>query len=603
MTGKNIGIWIFTLLLTSTIVITGCSNVGANKRSNPVGAETDSESIVTAGTASYETASGTTRNTDPNLLPVVNVFASQNTVGAGTDVNLRAEAIDPAGSPVTIEWESSDGILTSVSGSSAVWQAPAYTSNSVISCIATNARGGRTQADVKIDVIGNSTYKLNILIDRCCLAAAVSDSSDSDFVPVAGARVILKAFDDVGITDKNGNVEFNVTQAERVASYSDIEVSYKDWDVTYNAKLISISGSVVKDNLIFSPGYESLSVAQASGDSFEMKKGLVEVATTEKNTIGGLEILPEVCVNCSVSSVLSSRDTGIATIQTSVANKETSISLSKTGYSTIEGCTIPVSQTSTTLVAAEMVRNCNICDYDASISYIKPYNYKQGVSVMEPFIIGFNQPMETSTVFENITIMVQNKTSGRIIPMNSAEIKDFFDIKWKGSSLVYLYPKTGYAPSSRYSILINNWTARTIDGRYLKPYIGTYYEFTTDADPQPQILAFEPANGATGVSRNGPFCIYFDRAIDPESLYNDTKLEVINVTSGMTVTLTGSMIRSYFSVVWKDGNTTLQLVPSITLNPFNAYQIRLKKCSFKSASGQTISGLENFWTQFTTGGM
>ena len=219
-------------MLTSTIVITGCSNVGANKRSNPVGAETDSESIVTAGTASYETASGTTRNTDPSLLPVVNVFASQNTVGAGTDVNLRAEAIDPAGSPVTIEWESSDGILTSVSGSSAVWQAPAYTSNSVISCIATNARGGRTQADVKIDVIGNSTYKLNILIDRCCLAAAVSDSSDSDFVPVAGARVILKAFDDVGITDKNGNVEFNVTQAERVASYSDIEVSYKDWDVT-----------------------------------------------------------------------------------------------------------------------------------------------------------------------------------------------------------------------------------------------------------------------------------------------------------------------------------------------------------------------------------
>ncbi len=603
MTGKNIGIWIFTLLLSSTIAITGCSDIGANKRSNPVGAEGDAETVVTAGTASYETASGTPRNTDPTLLPVVNVYASGNTVGAGTDVNFRAEAIDPAGSPITIEWQSSDGILTSVSGSSAVWQAPAYTSNSVVSCIATNARGGRTTADVNIEVIGNSTYKLNILIDRCCLAASVSDSTDSDFVPVAGARVILKAFNDVAITDKNGNVEFNVTQANKVATYSDIEVAYKDWDVTYNAKLISISGSVVKDNLIFSPGYEGLSVTQASGESFDMKKGLVEVTTTEKNTIGGLEVLPEVCINCSVSSVLSSRDTGVATIQCSVANNETSISLSKTGYSTIEGCTIPVSQTSTTLVAAEMVRNSNIFDYDASISYIKPYNYKQGVSVMEPFVIGFNQPMETSSVFDNINLMVQNKTTGQIIPMDSNEIKNFFDIKWKGNSSVSLFPKTGYSANSRYSILINNWTARSIDGRYLKPYVGTYYEFSTDADPQPQILSFEPANGTTGVSRSGPFCIYFDRAIDPESLYQDTSLEVINVTSGMNVTLTGSMIRSYFSVVWKDDNTTLQLIPSISLNPFSVYQIRLKKCSFKSASGQAISGLENFWTQFTTGGM
>lgn len=603
MTGKNIGILIFTLLLASTVAITGCSDIGANKRSNPAGAETDAETVVTAGAFSTSVASGTTRNIDTSLLPVVNVYASQNTVGAGTDVNLRAEAIDPAGSAVSLEWESSDGILTSVNGSSAVWQAPAYTSKSVVSCIATNTRGGKTKSDVTIDVIGNSTYKLNVLVDRCCLAASVSDSCDSDYVPVAGARVVLKAFNDVAITDRNGNVEFNVTQAEKIATYSDIEVSYKDWDIAYNAKLISVSGSVVKDNLIFSPGYESLSVAQASGDSFEMKKGMIEVTTSEKNTIGALEVLPEVSVNCSVTSVLSSRDTGTAMIQSSISNPETAISLSKTGYSTIEGCSIPVSQSLTTIVSAEMLRNNNSNDYDASISYIRPYNYKKGVAVMEPFVIGFGQPMETSSVFDNITLMVQDKATDRTIAMNSAEIKDFFDIKWKGNTQVYLYPKNGFKANTNFGIIVNNWTARTVDGRYLKPYVGTYYEFTTDDDAQPQILAFEPVNGATGVGRNGPFCIYFDRAIEPESLYEDTKLEIINVSSGMTITLTGSMIRSYFSVVWKDNNTTLQLVPSVTLNPFNSYQIRLKKCSFKSASGKAISGLENFWTQFTTGGM
>ena len=601
MTGRNIGFWILILLLASTVVITGCST--ATKRSNPLGSETDAESNVTEGSQTSGVDSEPSRNNDANLLPVVNVFASQTTVGAGNDINLRAEAIDPAGSPVTVEWQSTDGILVSVNGSSAVWQAPAYTSKPVISCVVTNSRGGKTKNDLEIEVIGNSFYKLNLLVDRCSFAASVSDSSEEDFVPAAGARVVLKAFNDVAISDRNGNVEFVVTQANKIATYSDIEVSYRDWNVKYNAKLISVSGSTVSDNMIFSPGFENLSVARCCGDSFDLKKGIVEVTTSEKNTIGVLEPLPEVSVNCSVTSAVSSRDTGLAVIQPSVANPETNIKISKTGYSTIEGCTIPVNSGYTTIVSAEMIRNTNISDYDASVAYVKPYNYKKNISVMEPFVIGFNQAMEKNTIFDNISLMVQNKTAGQLIPMTGKEIKEFFNIDWKGSSVVSLTPKHGYDACSRYCILINNWTARSIDGRWLKSYTGTYYEFSTDEDPEPKITAYEPLNGTTKVSRKGPFTIYFDRPIKPDSLYEETSFEFADMTDETSVTISGSMISSFFSVVWKDNNTTLQFVPNNTLSPFHIYQIRIKKCSFKSESGKAVSGLENFWTQFTTGGL
>ncbi|MBP5467845.1 MAG: hypothetical protein J6Z11_01215 [Candidatus Riflebacteria bacterium] len=124
MTGKNVNIWLYSFLSIFTcLVITGCSDVGANKRTNPVASETDSETNVSTGSASTD-STDTPRTTESSLLPVVNIYASQNIVGAGNDINLRAEAIDPAGAPVTLTWDASEGILTSVSGSSAVWQAP-----------------------------------------------------------------------------------------------------------------------------------------------------------------------------------------------------------------------------------------------------------------------------------------------------------------------------------------------------------------------------------------------------------------------------------------------------------------------------------------------
>jgi hypothetical protein len=334
-----------------------------------------------------------------------------------------------------------------------------------------------------------------------------------------------------------------------------------------------------------------------------MKRGMLEVTTSEKNTIGTLEPLPEVSINCSAGHGVSSRENGSALITASNFSNNTDLYLSKTGYGNIDNCNVPINQNYLTIVSAEMARNGSIPDCEATISWIKPYSYQSEVAVMNPFIIGFSQAMEKSSAFDSISLMVNNKNTNELIPITSKEIKELFNIVWDNNTVVYLYPKNGYKANTRYSILVNNWTAKTIDGRYLKNYVGTYYEFKTDEDPEPKVLAFEPVNGATNVSRNGPFIVYFDRSIDPDSLYEDTMLEVVCVNSNSSIKLSGSSIRSFFNIIWRNNNTELQLIPYKTLDPRNTYQIRLNKCSFKSASGKAISGLENFWTSFTTGGI
>ena len=603
MTGKKLSFWLFILLSAATCLTT--SGCGTSKKStNPVGADTRSESTVTAGQAGSLDDESTVKTPESKLLPVINVYASQNIVGANAEVNLRAEAIDPTGAQVSLAWDASNGIITQVVGSSAIWQAPDTTAKSVICCTATDVRGGTSKAEVEIEVIGNSIYKLNIMADRCSLVTnPSSENTGSAYLPVAGARVVLSALNEVGVTDKNGNVEFNVTQAAGVVTTSNVNVSYKDWEVSYNAKLTAISGNLVSDNIVFSPGYENVTVAQARGDSFMTRVGQVEVTTGETNAIGLTEPLSEVAVNSMCGQVMSSRDNGWATISSTYAYSEADIRFSKVGYSTIEGCSIPVNQDSVTLVNAIMTRNGCLPDSEAKISWVKPYNYQTNVPVKAPFVFGFAQAMNTDSAFDSINVMVENKNTGLLISVSGEDIKKFFDITWSGNTVAYLTPKYSYEPDTRYSLLINNWNARALDGRNLRNYIGTYFEFETDSDPAPEIVTFSPANGTTGVSRSGPFSITFNRSIDPDSLFEGTELEVCVVGSGISAQLSGSSIRTFFSIVWRDDNKVVEFVPKRTLSPWTSYQIRLKKCSFRSATGKAVSGLENFWTQFSTGGM
>jgi hypothetical protein len=405
------------------------------------------------------------------------------------------------------------------------------------------------------------------------------------------------------VTYSSGVVEFNLDQNQVVASSAQVTVSYYDWEASYVAALIAPDGSRIVDNLTFYPGYDSVSVAIARGDSFQLKRGMLEVTAIE-NTAGTLQPVAEVLVNAGAAQGVSDREAGRALVLSSSAgNADVNISLVRPGYQTIEGYQVPVAIDGVTLVRARMSRSGIMADSSAVISYTRPYNGQRSFPVTGPFVIGFGQPMEKNTIFDSFNMMVENKTSGVLTALSGAEIKNRFRIEWVGDTVLKLYPLTNLASLARYSYLINSWDARAADGRILKSYSGMYGEFFTDEDPEPAVLSTNPKNGDAGIGRNGPFAITFNRSMLPSSLYNDLEIEITSLDSGSRLVVDGQSLRSHFSVTWKDNNRVLELVPYRMLRANASYLIRLKRCGLVSDSGKAVANFANLWGQFKTAGL
>lgn len=576
----------------AAILIAGCSSVNSIDSLNPLAADPETELSV-----------GKTTETDSaNLVPVVNIYAARNVVGPQGELSLRAEAIDPAGGQVSIAWQASDGNIISTEGSNAVWKAPTQTSTNIITCIATDVRGGQASAEYSVDVVGNSTYRLTISADRTSvLTGRIIADPTSPVVPVSGARIELAAINETGVSDGNGMVEFNIDQAQALATSTLVIVKYLDWEISYNASLLVGDGLRIIDEITFYPGYNEVSVAVARGDSFLLRRGMIEVTAVE-NSAGAIKPIAEVTIDVGPGQATSGSGNGRAILSSNIAgNGETSIRLARNGYQTIEGYYVPVSVDGLTLVNARLSKTGTIPELDAVISWTRPFVNQTAFPVAGPFEIGFGQVMEQSSIFNDISLTIQNKSRGNMIAINGSMIERHFRAVWKSATVLQLYPRQPLDASTRYSMMISRWNARAVDGRVLKTYEGLYGEFTTDADPTPKITATSPKNGDTDVGRTGPFAVRFDRSMQPDSLYDDLEIEITSLDSGSRMLLNGTSLRSNFSVNWKEGNTLLELVPYQMLRAKGSYLIRLNKCNLVSESGKKVSDFSNLWGQFKTG--
>ncbi|PKL46885.1 MAG: hypothetical protein CVV42_15000 [Candidatus Riflebacteria bacterium HGW-Riflebacteria-2] len=581
------------LCVLAVLTIAGCSSTNSISSLNPAAADPESELNI-----------GSTETRTSNPVPVVVIYASRNVVGPEAELNLRAEAIDPTGGQVTITWEASDGNIISSDGSNAVWKAPSQTSTNIITCIATDVRGGQAKADYSVDVVGNSTYRLNILADRTSiLTGRISGDPASPVVPISGARIELSAVGEVGVSDSSGMIEFNIDQAQALATSTLVTVKYLTWEVSYNASLLVGDGLRIIDELTFYPGYNEVSVAVARGDSFLLKRGMIEVTAVE-NSAGAIKPIAEVTVDAGASQAISGNSDGRAILGSNITgNGETTIRLARNGYQTIEGYYVPVSIDGLTLVNARLSKAGTIPELDAVISWTRPYMNQKAFPVSGPFEIGFGQTMEKASIFNDINLMIQNKTRGSMIALSGTLIEQYFRTVWKSDTVLQLYPRQPLDASTRYSMVISRWNARSSDGRMLKTYEGLYGEFTTDADPSPSIVSTSPKNGDTDVGRSGPFAIRFDRSMQPESLCDDLEIEITSLDSGARMVLDGTSLRSNFSVSWKESNTVLELVPYRMLKAGGSYLIRLNRCNLVSESGKKVTDFSNLWGQFKTGSM
>lgn len=575
------------------MTVAGCSQTNSLS-SNPVAAEVDPESNLSIGDS---TSKG------ENFAPVVNLFADKSVVGTDAEVVIRAETLDPEGAQVEIAWNADSGNLISTADSRAVWQAPAVGTQATISCSATDPHGLVTKAEVKVEVLANGTYRLMVVADRSALPTGKVYSNSNDlYVPVSGARVEMPQLGLVGVTDSSGSVQFNIDQTDAVATATFAKVKHLDWEVNYIASLKPSAGvSSVMDSLSFAPGFDGVSVAVGRGDSFSLKRGAIEVMAVE-NTYGEFKPVAEVTVDAGSVQSVSAAGTGIALVNSiSASNGEINLRLTKNGYQTIDGYRIPVALDGLTLVRARLDQSGKIPDTDAIISYTRPYNYQNSFPVSGPFEIGFGQAMEKETFFDDISLMIQNKSNGATLAMTGSEIKNHFRVEWSGNTAVRLYPRQPLQGLTRYSLLISRLTARAVDGRMLKNYNGMYGEFVTEADAVPRILSTSPVNGATDVGRTGPFVVRFDRSMMPESLYDNLEIEITNLQSNSRIVVDGASLKSHFSVVWKEANTVLELVPYRMLAVDNPYLIRLNRCGLVSVSGKSAEGFQNLWGQFKTG--
>lgn len=576
------------------MAIAGCTSTNSISSLNPTAADPESSINLPE--------SDETRATE--LIPVVNIIAAKTIAGPGAEISLRAEAIDPAGGAITLAWEASGGTIINTDGHTAIWKAPNQTSAPVIACVATDVRGKQARAELKIDVVGNSTYRLVINADRTSIMAGrVTSDASNPFVPVSGARVEMEGMGEIGVSDTTGMVEFNIDQSTAVATYSLVKINYQDWEASFLASLVVPEGMRIVDNLTFYPGYDSVTVAIARGDSFALKRGMLEITTVENNA-GDVKPVAEVTIDAGSGQAVSAAVTGRAILTSStMGNAETSIRLARNGYQTIEGYYVPVAIDGLTLVHARMARTGSVSDSEAVMSWTRPYNSQNAFPVAGPLEIGFGQPMDKSTIFNNINLMVLNKKTSVMTALTGTEIARDFRVEWKGNTVVQLFPKTPLDASARYSILVSSWIARAADGRMLKSYNGLYYEFTTDLDPSPSIVSLTPRNGQTDVGRNGPFSIRFDRSMLPETLYDNLEIEITSLDNGATLKVTGATIKSYFSITWKESNTLVELVPYMMLRANSSYLIRFNSSGLVSESGKKTVGFEKLWGQFTTGNL
>ncbi len=586
------------LCVVVIVAVAGCTSSNSISSLNATAADTeiDAEASISKGTASSTSTI--------TLAPVVNIYASKTTVGPQAEIDLRAEAVDPAGGKVDIAWEAKSGTFISTSGANAIWKAPLESSSNKIACIATDVRGKSTRAEVAVEVIGNAVYRLVLTADRSSIVTSrVSANATTMYVPIAGARVEIAGFGSSGVTDAAGMVEFNLDQAENVASSAQVSVSYYDWEAAFVASLAAPEGTRIVDNITFYPGYDSVSVAVGRGDSFLLKRGMIEVTALE-NSAGVIKPVAEVTVDAGARQAVSAQTDGRALVSsTSAGNSDVSLRLSRSGYQTIEGYSVPVAIDGVTLVRARLARTGTIADSQAIISYVKPFNGQTAFPIAGPFIIGFGQPMEKASIFDNVNLMIENKATGSLVSLTGPDILRRFRVEWEGDTVLKLYPTSKLRADTRYSLLISRWEAHAADSRLLKSYAGMYGEFTTDVDPTPSILSTSPTNGATGVGRSGPFTITFDRSMKPESIYSGLEIEITSLESGTRLVVDGSGIKSHFAVTWKNGNRQLELVPYRMLRANSSYLIRLNKCGLVSETGKGINDFARLWGQFQTGSL
>lgn len=572
------------------IILSGCS----------------SQSVMRSATGSDESTDSTRSETNEiatntaSIVPIVNITSSVRSAALNEEISITASAIDPAGGNLFIKWQTSDGTIINDNGTSILWKAPSYGTKAILRCTATDNKGKIGSATAEITVSGSNQLNIKLLADRSSLLINSENDSISDYVPLPGAKVQIVGDKESAFSDQNGKVTLNLSSDKR-NTVIQTRITYQNWDLTYSTLVSNVEGISQNDEILFSPGYENITVAKAYGDSFSMKTGKIEIAPVEK--VAGV-IKPIYETTISAGQYTLTNENGNPTILVSVSSgSQTTISLNKNGYQPIESYVIPTENAYATLVQARLTPYTELSQRaDPYISSFKPGNYSRNVALSSSIVIGFAQPMAQDSIFNDFEAIVSNKNSNTFITLNQSNIAEYFNVEWKDDLTLSLAPKAIFSPDTTYALEIKKWNAYAADGRQLKNYVGFYRQFTTVGNPTPHVISYSPQNNETNINRSGAFSLDFDAIMDTETLTDNLQIVVENRSDITTTTITGDNLADFASITWSNENKTVSFVPKTPLAAHAQYVFKIIKLGIKSTAGKTVTGINNTWIGFTTGG-
>lgn len=578
------------VLFLGVVILLAATLGGCTSANSITGVDTTETTNTTLTDTSSTPASG-------NLSPILNITSSNAMVGLAGEVTLTADAIDPDGDPVQLTWTASSGVIIRNVSNMAVWKAPSTTGSYEVGCLASDGKGGATSSKLNVAVVGGRVYRVTVQVNRTSLLVNQTGSTaDGEWLPLAQAKVTIPSLDLVGITDGEGKAEIAIDAGTSVASSAEIQIAYLDWNLRYVSQFPA-NGSSITDTVQFHPGYEEASVAVGRGDSFASRRGSVELVVL--GDVAG-EALPlnEVLVSAGTSQLSTSN--GTAFLSVDAAQGETTISVSKSGYTERRDLVLPVVLDGLTLVRMKLQSQNAIPITDPIISWARPYNGQKDVPVTSAFEVGFGQTMDKSSIFDEFEMIVEAE-GGMTAAITGSAVPSYFTTEWIGDTVLRFRPKTALAAQKRYKVMLSKWGARTADGRILRSYGGVFATFTTAADPAPVIISTSPRNGDTGISRIGPFLVKFSRPMDRSSLASGLKLDITDETAKASVSINGAALESEFRITWSEDDTLLSLVPVRTLRARSPYLVRITSANLRSKSGLAVAGLTQLWVRFTTG--